>query len=142
MRKLGIWKYLHISTSEINSFRGNYSFLEVGVRQLFKGGNYSKEETIVLWQFLTLWHCSERISIDFNLCFHYSQTLKSWQQLCFFSTKTSYLLVICFKNILLDSNDAICLAKSNIILELKEKTAQVRKLFKEGNYSREETINY
>ena len=31
-----------------NSFRGNYSFLEVGVRQLFKGGNYSKEETIVL----------------------------------------------------------------------------------------------
>ena len=29
-----------------NSFRGNYSFLEVGVRQLFKGGNYSREETI------------------------------------------------------------------------------------------------
>ena len=51
-------------------------------------------------------------------------------------------MVICFKNILLDSNDAICLAKSNIISELKEKTAQVRKLFKEGNYSREETINY
>ena len=24
----------------VNSFRGNYSFLEVGVRQLFKGGNY------------------------------------------------------------------------------------------------------
>ena len=29
------------------SCRGNYSFLEVGVRQQFKGGNYSKEETIV-----------------------------------------------------------------------------------------------
>ena len=29
-----------------NSFCGNYSFLEVGVRQLFKGGNYSREETI------------------------------------------------------------------------------------------------
>ena len=29
-----------------NSFRGNYSFLEVGVRQLFKGGNYSRAETI------------------------------------------------------------------------------------------------
>ena len=29
-----------------NSFRGNYSFLEVEVRQLFKGGNYSREETI------------------------------------------------------------------------------------------------
>ena len=26
--------------------RGNYSFLEVEVRQLFKGGNYSREETI------------------------------------------------------------------------------------------------
>ena len=24
-----------------NSFRGNYSFLEVEVRQVFKGGNYS-----------------------------------------------------------------------------------------------------
>ena len=68
-----------------NSFRGNYSFLKVGVRQLFKGGNYSKEETIVLWQFLTLWH--------------YSQILKFWQQLCFFFTKTSYFLAICFKKI-------------------------------------------
>ena len=29
-----------------NSFRGNYYFSEVGVRQLFKGGNYSREETI------------------------------------------------------------------------------------------------
>ena len=29
-----------------NSFRGNYSFLKVGVRQLFKGGNYSRAETI------------------------------------------------------------------------------------------------
>ena len=30
-----------------NSFRGNYSFLEVGVRKLFKGGKYSREETIL-----------------------------------------------------------------------------------------------
>ena len=29
-----------------NTFRGNYSFLEVGVRQVFKGVNYSKAETI------------------------------------------------------------------------------------------------
>ena len=29
-----------------NSFRGNYSFLETGVRQVFKGGNYSRAETI------------------------------------------------------------------------------------------------
>ena len=32
-----------------NSFRGNYSFLEVGVRQVFKGGNYLREETILYW---------------------------------------------------------------------------------------------
>ena len=30
------------------NYRGKYSFLEVGVWQLFKGGNYSKEETIDL----------------------------------------------------------------------------------------------
>ena len=35
-----------------NSCRGNYSFLEVGLRQLFKGGNYSKEETIKLLIFV------------------------------------------------------------------------------------------
>ena len=34
-----------------NSFRGNYSFLELGVRKLFKGGNYSREETIVFLLF-------------------------------------------------------------------------------------------
>ena len=28
------------------SFRGNYSFSEVGVRQVFKGGKYSREETL------------------------------------------------------------------------------------------------
>ena len=50
--------------------------------------------------------------------------------------------MICFQKIFFDSNDAICLAKSNIILELKEKTMQVRKLFKGGNYSREENINH
>ena len=32
-----------------NSFRGNYSFLEVRVRKLFKGGNYSREETIIIF---------------------------------------------------------------------------------------------
>ena len=34
-----------------NSFRGNYSFLKVEVRLLFKGGNYSREETIVFLLF-------------------------------------------------------------------------------------------
>ena len=58
------------------------------------------------------------------------------------------------KCFLLDSNDAICLAKSNIISGLKEKNGQGKekdsseetiqggKLFKGGNYSREETINH
>ena len=43
-----------------NSFRGNYSFLKVGVRQLFKGGNYSREETINLLLFVSI--------DDFNNC--------------------------------------------------------------------------
>jgi hypothetical protein len=34
-----------------NSFRGNYSFLELGLRKLFKGGKYSREETIVFLLF-------------------------------------------------------------------------------------------
>ena len=53
-----------------NSCRDNYSFLESWVRQLFKGDNYSKEETIVFflilevyitwivvasWYLITLW---------------------------------------------------------------------------------------
>ena len=33
------------------SCRGNYSFLGAWVRQLFKGGNYSKEETIGFFLF-------------------------------------------------------------------------------------------
>ena len=35
-----------------NSFGGNYSFLEVEVRKLFKGGNFSREETIVFFHFM------------------------------------------------------------------------------------------
>ena len=34
-----------------NSFGGNYSFLKGMVRQLFKGGKYSKEETIIFLLF-------------------------------------------------------------------------------------------
>ena len=37
---------LHTYRISSYSCRGNYSFLESQVRQLFKGGNYSKEETI------------------------------------------------------------------------------------------------
>ena len=36
-----------------NSCRDNYSFLEALVRQLFKGDNYSKEETINLLALLS-----------------------------------------------------------------------------------------
>ena len=34
-----------------NSFRRNYSFLELVFRKLFKGGKYSREETIVFFRF-------------------------------------------------------------------------------------------
>ena len=44
-------QYFNYRTSA-NSFRGNYYFLEAWVRQLFKGGNYSKEETINFLVFL------------------------------------------------------------------------------------------
>ena len=46
-------KHKQLHTYRISSYncRGNYSFLKVGVRQLFKGGNYSREETIVLLLF-------------------------------------------------------------------------------------------
>ena len=33
--------------TSLYSFRGSYSFLELGMRQIFKGGNYSKEERIL-----------------------------------------------------------------------------------------------
>ena len=32
-----------------NSFGGNYFFLKAGVWQVFKGGNYSREETILFF---------------------------------------------------------------------------------------------
>ena len=51
-----------------NSFRGNYSFLEVGVWQVFKGGNYSREETIVFLLFGST-YLSKKKSIDIAL-FH------------------------------------------------------------------------
>ena len=34
------WTTASIYRISANSFRGNYSLLEVGVRQVFKGGNY------------------------------------------------------------------------------------------------------
>ena len=37
---------IYIYRISANSFRGNYSFLEVKVRKLIKGGNYSSAETI------------------------------------------------------------------------------------------------
>ena len=55
-----VWVWYNISMTmranayyriSANSFRGNYSFLEVEVRKLFKGGNYSREETINFFLF-------------------------------------------------------------------------------------------
>ena len=43
---------IYIYRISANSFRENYSFLELGVRKLFKGGKYSREETIVFLLFL------------------------------------------------------------------------------------------
>ena len=62
-----VWMVLYLNIFLIyrisaNSFRGNYSFLKVGVRQSFKGGNYSREETI---NFLT---------------FPYMRKLEYWSQ--------------------------------------------------------------
>ena len=59
----GLKSHLVYRISSYNC-RGNYSFLEVEVRQVFKGGNYSKEETIVFLLFV-----KKRISIDIAL-FH------------------------------------------------------------------------
>ena len=43
-------KLKYIYRISANSFRGNYSFLEVGVRQVFKGGNYQFfAKLITLW---------------------------------------------------------------------------------------------
>ena len=57
-------KFVLIYRISSYSCRGNYSFLEVEVRQVFKGGNYSREETIVFLLFV-----KKRISIDIAL-FH------------------------------------------------------------------------
>ena len=47
-----------------NSFRGNYSFLEAEVRQLFKGGNYSREKTIDFFNF----NSNQLISVVYDYC--------------------------------------------------------------------------
>ena len=41
-----IWDLLGMYHISSNSFCGKYSFLEVGVRQVFKGGNYLRVKTI------------------------------------------------------------------------------------------------
>ena len=54
-----------------NSFRGNYSFLEVGVRQLFKGGNYSREETINFLVFCLHEETWIMVAVDQTTRFYY-----------------------------------------------------------------------
>ena len=54
---LDFWNIYRISA---NSCRDNYSFFEAWVRQLFKGDNYSKEETInfFLFGWCTMYICN------------------------------------------------------------------------------------
>ena len=54
LKQLCVWKQRFTFESVVcgyrisaNSCRDNYSFFETWLRQLFKGDNYSKEETIV-----------------------------------------------------------------------------------------------
>ena len=59
-----VWPYFQKIKYRISSYscRRNYSFLEVMVRQLFKGGNYSKEETI------DSLHFSKALICNLNYC--------------------------------------------------------------------------
>ena len=62
--QLVFWKIDFIYRIFANSFRGNYSFLEVGVRQVFKGGiifilfgsrNYSREQIIQVQKLFSIY---------------------------------------------------------------------------------------
>ena len=121
------------------SFLGNYSFLKVVVRQLFKGGNYSREETIDFlfststqnnWFLLSMTTATKKYCITF------------WD----FGVKCPSLLT--YLPISLNNNIRKLYSWGNYS---KEETIQgrklliirrvwPRKLFKGGNYSREETI--
>jgi len=88
-------------------FFGSWSAAIIQGRKLFKGGNYC---------FITIFDAS----ININLCFYCSKTLE-----------LATIVFILHKNFLFlgnmlyiyfnESIDAICLVKSNMILELKEK---------------------
>ena len=117
------------------SCRGNYSFLEVGVRQVFKGGNCSREETIGFF-FIYEIHTYEKrsINIAYFLQFRSSKLIfvvKRQLKLENLAKKVPHVAFWLFC-------DNIC---SNCSSTSRRKTFQMRKLFRGGNYSREKTIN-
>ena len=50
------WEIKKTYRISANSCRDNYSFLRLEVRQLFKGDNYSREETIVFLIFVSFYN--------------------------------------------------------------------------------------
>ena len=130
-----------------NSFRGNYSFLDLWMRLLFKGGNYSKEETINFLLFVwTIWIIMKYIST------HFISPITLW--LILNGLKHSILNALKHSSILKALKHSILYV---LFIWLKcdyysrEETIQgrkllifrrflLRKLFKGGKYSREETI--
>jgi hypothetical protein len=105
--------------------------LEVEVRKLFKRGNYSKEETIVFLLFI-IWWWPKFLHEDIeNVLFEWVTSLKN--------KKIDRYIALLIKQILL-----YLIIFATIFYGRKTfqgwKTIQGRKLFKGGNYSREETI--
>ena len=102
-----------------NSFRRNYSFLEVAVWQVFKGENYSREETINLLLFVCIHNLNtchtptskkENYSLKYGTCcmsqlfliFLFSQQFSIGNQALdcswiFMKYILTYLKVLCFE---------------------------------------------
>ena len=135
--------YQYIYRISANSCRDNYSFFGLKVRQVFKGGNYSREETIFLLIFLEVYICmyitwiavasysftflmKQTCEIRINLKSHFDcfNTVKKIMYLSRIYLVDWYILLL---NILYKWADLKC--------------TLVRQLFKGDNYSREETIN-
>ena len=100
------------------------SFWEVGVRQVFKGGNYSKEE-IIVFLILSAYHTNKLISVVSDYC-----------KYCKNKTQIGYWSILSSFKLLFSSFEHFITANKS------QKSFLLRKLFKGGNYSKEETINY
>ena len=143
---MSIWEY-RISA---NSFRGNYSFLKLMLQKLFKGGKYSKEETIFLsYFFVGIYNLNSccmvctiiKHSLVFSFFFysfgqgHYTYSLLSTYIL---TTFLEYWLLIANFNIKWDNYSRAETNQGRKLLIFRR--FWLRKLFKGGNFSREESI--